>query len=223
MRRRGAPISWGLDEGRPAEAIRHFRDTWTLRFAELTGRRGWAPWDEGYGAGGPDTAGYLFEYVVRCAELLGVGLLVTLLDDFAHGPRTRAAAVALGEEGTAFAKTCVTPAVLAKALLDVESAVAARMGVTFVLGRVVKANGAPTGSILLHELVHVEQFYRWGWAYVAKALWSQHRGAGYAYAVGTPHAELNAEQEAAFVEDEARQAAGLPLRFGYVPQTRLPH
>ena len=216
-------MSWDFSRGRPREAIGHYVSTWPERLSEFVGRRGWGPWDDGYGAGGPDAVGYLFEAVVRCAELLGLGLVLALADDFVHGPRTKSAAVRFGAEGRAFAKTHFASRVLARALLDVESDVAHRLRIAFVFGRVVKAAGVPTEPLLAHELVHVEQYYRWGWAYVAKALWSQHRGAGYAYFLGTPRARLNAEQEAARVEDELRRRLGMALRFGREPPRRLPH
>ena len=234
-------MSWHLSRGRPREAVRHFVSTWPTRLAELVGRRGWGPWDGGYGTGGPDTLGYLFEAFVRCAELLGFGLLLTLADDFMHGPRTKSAAVRFGADGRAFAKTYFAPRVLAKALLDVESDVAHRMRIAFVFGRIVKAAGVPDEPLLAHELVHVEQYYRWGWAYVAKAVHAQAAGAGYRYpaafratrcervlAEARPEfagslrcvrqvtgydPRLNAEQEAARLEDHARERLGLAPRW----------
>ena len=217
------PFSWELSGGRPREAIQDFYHTWPARFRELLGLRGWAPWEEGYGAHGPDTIGYVFEGLVRCAELLGVGLFLTLLDDFMYGPRTKPAAPYLSTAGAAFAKTRIAGHVLAKALLDAQSGTAKRMKIAFAFGRVVKTGSVPHEALLTHELVHVAQYFRWGWAYVAKALWSQHRGAGYAYAIGTPVEQLNAEQEASYYEDERRLALGLARRHGQAPPQRLPY
>ena len=194
---------------RIAEAGRSFVASWPERAAELLGRRGWAVWEVGYGPGGPDALGYLAEALVRVAELWGAGLVVAVADELLWGRRYRP----LTAREAAFAKTYVAPDVLAKAAIDEGSRVARVLQIAYVLGTVVKSGGRPSGSLLVHELVHVGQFRRWGWAYVAKALWSQHRGAGYAYAVGTLPQNLNAEQAAAYTEDRARRALGLRPRW----------
>ena len=189
--------------------MRHFVVTWPRRVRELVGFAGASVWREGYGPSGPDAIGYGLEGVIRIAELLGVGLVVQLADALLHARATRP----LTAREWAFAKTYHAPSVLAKARLQTASAVARRLRIAFVLGRVVKCGGGPAGPLLVHELCHVGQFGRWGWAYVAKCLWSQHRGGGYAYLAGTLRQDLNAEQEAAVVEDEARVALGLPRRW----------
>lgn len=189
--------------------MRHYLATWPLRVGELMGLRGWAAWREGYGPGGPDGAGYGFEAVVRVAELLGVGVVVQVLDALLHRRHTRL----LAPREAAFAKTYHAPEVLATAVLQTRAPLAAKLRIAFVLGRVVKAYGTPDAPLLVHELTHVEQFYRWGWAYVAKCLHAQWRGGGYAYVVGSTLLQLNAEQEAAFREDAARVAMGLPTRW----------
>ena len=148
-----------------------------------------------------------FEAVVRSAELLGIGVAVQLVDAALYPART----LTPGE--WTFAKTYHSPEVLAKARLYTTSGLARRMRIAFVLGRVVKAGTEVGGPLLVHELTHVAQYRRWGWAYVAKALWSQHRGAGYAYHAGTLPQNLNAEQEAAALEDRARVDLGLGSRW----------
>ena len=192
-----------------AEAARQYLSTWPRRARELVGLAGASVWREGYGPAGPDAFGYGFEAVVRAAELLGVGLVVQLADATLHARTTRPLTAA----EWAFAKTYYAPPVLAKARLHTASATARRLRIAFVLGGVVKCDRVPAGPLLVHELCHVEQFGRWGWAYVAKCLWSQHRGAGYRYAAGALAQNLNAEQEAARREDGARLALGLPPRY----------
>lgn len=171
------------------------------------GLRGWACWRAGYGPGGPDGLGVAFEAVVRVAELVGAGVLVQVGHAALYVVRS------LTPQEWAFAKTYHAPSVLAKARLHTDSRLARCLGIAFVLGRVVKAGGEIDAPLLVHELTHVAQFERWGWAYVAKALWSQHRGAGYAYVLGTLPPNLNAEQEAAYAEDEARRGLGLAPRW----------
>ena len=155
---------------------------------------------------------------MRIAELVGVGLLAQVVEWIVAGHRYRV----LSDRERAFAKTYFTEALLTAARID------ARAGWTtggrvaaYVFGRVVKAPGPLPLPVLVHELTHVAQFGRWGWAYVAKALWAQHRGAGYRYVAAAPHAAvaaiLNAEQEAARVEDLARLRSGVATRWLLAP------
>lgn len=189
--------------------LRGYRTAWRVRARELLGRRGWAVWDEGYGWGGPDALGYATEAVVRVAELLGVGVCVAVADRLLCGRRYRSPTT----REAAFAKTYLTSDVLAEARIDEGSRVARHLGIAFVVGRVVKVGGPISAPLLVHELVHVAQFGQWGWAYVAKALWSQYRGTGYYYSAAEPPHRLNAEQRAARVEDQARRALGIPPRW----------
>ncbi len=165
-----------------------------------------APLLAGYGAGGPGLRGTAFELLVRTAELTGLGLLVQCLDAGFNGRRYRR----LSPGESAFAKTYFGVDELRGVWLDAGSArIAARLRIAFVLGDVIKCGHEPPPTVLVHELVHVRQFRRWGWAYVAKALHAQHLGAGYRYTT----APFNAEQEAAQLEDRARVRARLAPRY----------
>jgi len=175
--------------------------------------------------------GLALEAAIRVAELLGVGMLVQLGEVMLSGHRYRR----LSMQEAAFAKTYFTDLELKHAVVDEGSSRLARpLGVAFVLGYATKLWGTPSLPLLMHELVHVRQFRRWGWAYVAKALAAQHLGEGYTYAKAIAHPQvvrgeqrenlslreslgahhsLNAEQEAARLEDHVRVMLSLPPRW----------
>lgn len=182
------------------------------------GGRGRGCWRAGYGGAGPGYLGYGFELVVRLGEVCGVGAVVQTVDALLHGRRFRR----LTPHEAAFAKTHVPPGVLAKAYVDERSRVARWLRIAFVLGDVIKVGHPASRPLLVHELAHVGQYHRWGWAYVAKALHAQHFGAGYAYARGSPVERLNAEQEAAHAEDAARVRLGWPARWARAPTFARP-
>ncbi len=190
-------------------AVRRWRATWRTRFAEACGRRR-EVWHEGYEGRALEFVAALGEGSVRVAELLGVGVLAQALDYRLSGQRYRRLTV----EEAAFAKTYFPVATLNRVYVD-EGArwTAGRLGIAYVFGYVIKVVGTPPLPLLMHELVHVRQFERWGWAYVAKALWAQHFGSGYRYGSRAPASSLNAEQEAAELEDRVRAQLGLPTRY----------
>ncbi len=167
-------------------------------------------WQAGYEGRAVGIGQRLGEGSVRLAELLGLGVLAQAVDYLAAGHRYRR----LTSAEAAFAKTYFDEALLRRVWID-EGAryTAGRLHIAFVFGHVVKLVGAPPIPLLMHELVHVRQFDRWGWAYVAKALWAQYVGSGYHYRLGTPFAQLNAEQEATVLEDRVRRQLGLPTRY----------
>ena len=203
-----------------AAALSTFVKTYPARLGELTGLRGaFGPWRAGYGPGAAPPLALALEATVRLAELGGLGLVYSAAEIVAAGRRYRR----LRDVGE-FVGAVLPPRLAAEyaraydvrgALLDRGARrVAGRLGVAYVAGRVVKVDGEPSAPLLLHELVHVGQFRRWGWAYVAKALWALWGGGGYAYpAWAASPFGLSAEQEAAWWEDRAREHAGLPARW----------
>jgi hypothetical protein len=79
-----------------------------------------------------------------------------------------------------------------------------------------------TKSTLIHELVHVWQYERYGSAYISEALWAQHWGGGYdyggisplrMYSEGKGLAAFNFEQQADIIEDYYRWKNGMPLHW----------
>ncbi len=74
----------------------------------------------------------------------------------------------------------------------------------FVLGNTIYMKDSDLGgATLVHELVHVWQYQNGGSDYLGEALWSQEYGKGYDWqqsVPGTPWAELEPEQQAAFIE-----------------------
>lgn len=77
-------------------------------------------------------------------------------------------------------------------------------------------------SMLIHELVHVWQYERYGSAYISEALWAQHWGGGYdyggieplkMYSEGKRLAAFNFEQQADIIEDYFRWKNGMPLQW----------
>ncbi len=191
-------------------AVHGWSVAWRKRAGELVGARAGGVWSDGYEGRPRDVVAVLGEGSVRIAELLGVGVLAQAVEYASAGRRYRR----LSHEETAFAKTYFDDAMLRRVRID-EGAhrTAGRLRIAYVFGYVIKVSGPPGLPLLLHELAHVRQYERWGWAYVAKALWAQHRGGGYAYRPGTPGALLNAEQEAARLEDDVRAELGLPRRY----------
>lgn len=83
--------------------------------------------------------------------------------------------------------------------------------------------GQMSDCLLVHELVHVWQFHRWGSVYIPRALVAQRSAAGYNYgglgplkialAGGWGLASFNAEQQADVVADYCRLWQGLPARW----------
>ncbi|MFK8057032.1 MAG: hypothetical protein AB8F78_12990 [Saprospiraceae bacterium] len=159
---------------------------------------------------------YSFEAAVRIAELLGIGLVFALFESLFAGGRFRS----LTRAESAFAKTYFADVELDMVLLD-EGAkwIAKPLRIAYVAGVVIKTHGPFSSRLLIHELVHVRQFRRWGWAYTAKALMAQWTGDGYAVpaqlafsradinvdherrrTLRTFHPALNAEQEARRLE-----------------------
>ena len=187
----------------------HFRRTWPRRLCELVGAAGRGDaWSDGYGADRRGLRSRAFEGLVRTAELTGVGLAYSTLEVLLAGGRYRA----LTDRERAFARPEFSDAELERAVVD-EGArlVAGTLGIAYVAGFAVKAPRAIGPTLLCHELTHTRQFARWGWAYVAKCLAAQWWGGGYGYTPQTRRG-LNAEQEAAAVEDRARVRSGLPER-----------
>ena len=138
----------------------------------------------------------------------GVGLVVSAAEALLHGHRTRS----LSPRELALARRYFSSTELELACVHEGSVLFARgLRIAFVVGRIVKTWGPPSPALLMHELVHVRQFRRWGWAYVAKALAAQ-AGQGYSY-VGRNPLTLNAEQEAARLEDIARADMGMGRRY----------
>ena len=190
--------------------LQHYLETLPRRAGELVGFYGGVVWSVGYDRRAPDVVGVLAEASVRTAELIGVGVHVQLFDWLLTGHRHRG----LLADEWAFAKTYYPPAMLSRVRVDTGAQLTAgRLQIAYVLGYVIKCHREPSLPLLVHELKHVEQFERWGWAYVAKALWSQTRGGGYGYALATPPTDLNAEQAAARVEDDARARLGLAPKY----------
>jgi len=77
-------------------------------------------------------------------------------------------------------------------------------------------------SMLIHELVHVWQYERYGSAYISEALWAQHWGGGYdyggieplkMYSEGKRLSAFNFEQQADIIEDYFRWKNGMPLQW----------
>lgn len=82
--------------------------------------------------------------------------------------------------------------------------------------------GSIPDSMLVHELVHVWQYQRYGSTYISEALWAQHWGGGYDYGGIEPlkmYSEakrlsaFNLEQQADIIEDYYRWKNGMPLQW----------
>lgn len=180
---------------------RQWRATWAHRYAELRRPRDHqGAWRGGYGSDAAGLREVAFETAVRLGELAGVGLLYSAAEAGLAGYRYRALDAGVWQDEGA-------------------RSVAGRLGIAYVSGFVVKSAQPLSASVLAHELTHVRQFRRWGWAYVAKCLAAQWWGGGYGYTRRQAasfdregYRRFNAEQEAAHVEDLARRRAGLAPR-----------
>ena len=188
--------------------------TWPRRARELGfWRKHIGAWRAGYEDAWPSAVAIVFEASVRLAELLGIGLAVAALDVLLWGGRYRAlTASECGHDRAYFSDRLLSAAVLDEG----SDMLAGRLRIAFVFGYVIKSSGTLSPPVRCHELAHVRQFERWGWAYVAKALVAQWGGAPYCYSVGAVAAgrALSAEQEAAHLEDRVRARHGLPMRHG---------
>ncbi len=76
--------------------------------------------------------------------------------------------------------------------------------------------------ILVHELVHIWQYDRYGSVYISEALWAQRWGGGYdyggldalqLYSDGAGLEAFNFEQQADIIEDYFRWLTGMPLQW----------
>jgi hypothetical protein len=96
-----------------------------------------------------------------------------------------------------------------------------QFGFAYVGFHVVKSWGELSEPVLIHELVHVWQYSRFGSVYIPRALWAQHFGGGYdyggeaallrVYERGGGLLEFNYEQMGEVVADYFR------LLYGYGP------
>ncbi|HZV68209.1 MAG TPA: hypothetical protein VFG10_01650 [Saprospiraceae bacterium] len=77
-------------------------------------------------------------------------------------------------------------------------------------------------STLVHEMVHVWQYQKYGAAYISEAFWAQRWGGGYNYgglealqkhAQGPGLSAFNFEQQADIIEEYFRWSKGLPLQW----------
>lgn len=77
-------------------------------------------------------------------------------------------------------------------------------------------------QMLIHELVHIWQYERYGSAYITEAIWAQKWGGGYnyggleplmKYSQGKGLKAFNFEQQADIIEDFFRWKHGLPLQW----------
>ena len=206
-----------------APYFRQWIRAWPLRLAELLMLRGQEVWWAGYGRRRLPLWIFLAEALVRILELLGIGLLIQVLDQVLFGKGRRA----LNAMELAFAKTSFAERLLNAVRIEQKSTgIAARKNIAFVQGYLIRCARPMDTPTLMHELVHVAQFERWGWAYVVKALASQQLD-GYHYdrqhlqAWKRPKGEgwlsesssLNAEQEAARLEDLMCLQLGLASRW----------
>ena len=76
--------------------------------------------------------------------------------------------------------------------------------------------------LLIHELVHIWQYERYGSSYISEAIWAQRWGGGYnyggleplmKYSQGKGLAAFNFEQQADIIEDYYRWKNGMPLQW----------
>lgn len=76
--------------------------------------------------------------------------------------------------------------------------------------------------ILVHELVHIWQYERYGSVYISESLWAQQWGGGYdygglealrLYSDGAGLEAFNFEQQADIIEDYFRWLTGMPLQW----------
>lgn len=77
-------------------------------------------------------------------------------------------------------------------------------------------------SVLIHELVHIWQFQRYGSAYISESIWAQKWGGGYnyggleplkKYSEGKGLTAFNYEQQADIIEDYYRWKNNMPLQW----------
>lgn len=76
--------------------------------------------------------------------------------------------------------------------------------------------------LLIHELVHIWQYQKYGSTYISEAIWAQRWGGGYnyggleplrKYSEGKGLASFNYEQQADIIEDYFRWKNGMPLQW----------
>ena len=91
----------------------------------------------------------------------------------------------------------------------------------YVMFQTINFYSAIPDHTLIHEMVHIWQYEKWGSAYITEALWAQRWGGGYNYggverlqqlASKGLHA-FNMEKQADIIEDYYRWKNGLPLQW----------
>ncbi len=102
------------------------------------------------------------------------------------------------------------------------------MGVIYVSGNTINSWGAMPDDILIHELVHVWQYQKFGAGYISCALKAQGSTSGYKYADREDWHQkpsilnFNAEQQGDLVQDYFRMINGARANWGHVTKADLP-
>lgn len=109
--------------------------------------------------------------------------------------------------------------------MDPYSAVASRKKLAgYVSFHIINFNHVISSPVLIHEMMHVWQYSRYGAAYISEALWAQKWGGGYnygginslkMYAVTGGLRAFNLEQQASIIEDYYRWKNSLPLQWAH--------
>jgi hypothetical protein len=101
-------------------------------------------------------------------------------------------------------------------------------GVIYVSGNTINSWGAMPDDILIHELVHVWQYQKFGAGYISCALKAQGSPSGYNYAdregwhLKPSILNFNAEQQGDLVQDYFRMKNGARANWGHVTKADLP-
>ena len=94
--------------------------------------------------------------------------------------------------------------------------------VAYVSFHTINFKSVITDTILVHEMVHLWQYMRFGAVYISEAFWAQKWGSGYdygglepllKYSDGLGLAAFNMEQQAEIIEEYYRWTKGIPLQW----------
>lgn len=97
-----------------------------------------------------------------------------------------------------------------------------RMTIAYVSFHTINFDVAIPDATLVHEMVHIWQYSRYGAAYISEAFWAQKWGGGYnyggleplrMYSEGLGLAAFNFEQQADIIEEYYRWTKNIPLQW----------
>ncbi|MEZ5056218.1 MAG: hypothetical protein R2879_04190 [Saprospiraceae bacterium] len=165
---------------------------------------------------------YLAEIPIHILDILGLGEWIELgLIAFQKNDRKL-----LEEENEIALKYFKKFSWVSRIRINEQRRTGTRKGrIVYVSGSIINSYGSIQNDVLVHEMVHVWQYFEKGLVYIPRALWAQKTNEGYNYG-GKEALEkaiqsgigldfFNYEQQAALVQDHYRGLSFLKYRYSF--------